>query len=187
MAKTATRQTSEGVIVQVIGPSVDVRFPAGKIPKLYDAIHIEREGADDLVLEVALHIGDNMARCIALSGTDGLVRGMKARDTGNPIHVPVGDQTLGRIFDFNKQITPPGQEVHSVVKLHTVGFYQFTIRVKADKFYREVQKIVVLAHIGGNDIQVGEIIVWIAGYRRRCQRPLDRIGSVIMTTGFAIG
>src|SRR3989338_5771597 len=92
---------NEGTIVQVIGPSVDIRFESEKLPKLFNAIKIEdAERNINLTLEVAQHTGDNIARCIALASTDGLVRGMKAMDTGAPISVPVGDQTLGRIFNL---------------------------------------------------------------------------------------
>lgn len=91
----------EGTVVQVIGPSVDVRFEPEKLPKLLNAIKIEApERGIDLTLEVAQHLGDNLVRCIALASTDGLVRGMKAVDTGAPISVPVGEQTLGRIFNL---------------------------------------------------------------------------------------
>lgn len=90
-----------GTVVQVIGPSVDVRFESEKLPKLLNAIKIEdAERGINLTLEVAQHLGDNVVRCIALATTDGLVRGMKAIDTGAPISVPVGDQTLGRIFNL---------------------------------------------------------------------------------------
>ncbi len=90
-----------GKVVQVIGPSVDVRFEAEKLPKLLNAIKIEDAARNiNLTLEVAQHLGDNVVRCIALATTDGLVRGMKAVDTGAPISVPVGDQTLGRIFNL---------------------------------------------------------------------------------------
>ncbi|OGW86439.1 MAG: F0F1 ATP synthase subunit beta [Omnitrophica bacterium RIFCSPHIGHO2_02_FULL_46_11] len=90
-----------GAIVQIIGPSVDIRFESEKLPKLFNAIKIEdQERKINLTLEVAQHIGDNVVRCIALASTDGLVRGMKAMDTGAPISVPVGDQTLGRIFNL---------------------------------------------------------------------------------------
>ncbi|PIQ85516.1 MAG: F0F1 ATP synthase subunit beta [Candidatus Omnitrophica bacterium CG11_big_fil_rev_8_21_14_0_20_45_26] len=90
-----------GKVVQVIGPSVDVQFEAAHLPKLLNAIKIEdTAGKINLTLEVAQHIGDNVVRCIALGTTDGLVRGMKAVDTGSPITVPVGNQTLGRIFNL---------------------------------------------------------------------------------------
>jgi len=90
-----------GSIVQIIGPSVDIRFPADKLPNILNAIRIEDETRGiHLTLEVAQHVGNNTVRCIALDATDGLVRGMKASDTGGPITVPVGKQTLGRIFNL---------------------------------------------------------------------------------------
>ena len=88
-----------GSIVQVMGPVLDIRFPEGKLPKLLSAVTIEREGGM-LTAEVAQLIGDNVARCIAMSSTDGLVRGMEAVDTGSPITVPVGEACLGRIFNL---------------------------------------------------------------------------------------
>jgi len=90
-----------GEVLQVIGPSVDIRFPEHEVPKILNAIRIEdKEKNIDLTLEVAQHIGNDTVRCIALASTDGLVRGMKALDTGNTITVPVGEQTLGRIFNL---------------------------------------------------------------------------------------
>ena len=90
---------AEGQIIQIIGPSVDIRFPENQGPQLLNAIKIVAEGID-LTLEVAQDIGNNTVRCIALGSTDGLVRGMKANDTGSPITVPIGRQTLGRIFNL---------------------------------------------------------------------------------------
>ncbi|MDD5561810.1 MAG: F0F1 ATP synthase subunit beta [Candidatus Omnitrophica bacterium] len=90
---------AEGQIIQIIGPSVDIRFPENQGPQLLNAIKVEREGLS-LTLEVAQDIGNNTVRCIALGSTDGLVRGMKAIDTGSPITVPIGRQTLGRIFNL---------------------------------------------------------------------------------------
>ena len=89
----------EGTVVQVIGPVLDIKFPDGQLPSLLNAIRVEN-GDKSLIVEVAQHIGDNVARCIAMSSTDGLVRGAKAVDTGGPITVPVGDATLGRIFNL---------------------------------------------------------------------------------------
>ncbi len=92
---------SFGKIVQVMGPSVDIQFDAESLPQILNAVEIEDPvRKTKLVLEVAQHIGDNTVRCIALASTDGLVRGLKARDTGAPISVPVGEQTLGRIFNL---------------------------------------------------------------------------------------
>ncbi len=88
-----------GKVVQVMGPSVDIEFTAEHLPSILNAIEIELPGRK-LVLEVAQHVGDNIVRCIALASTDGLVRGMKATDTGASISVPVGEQTLGRVFNL---------------------------------------------------------------------------------------
>ena len=90
---------AEGRVLQIIGPSVDISFPENQGPQLLNAIKI-KENEIDLTLEVAQDIGNNTVRCIALGSTDGLVRGMKAVDTGSPITVPVGRQTLGRIFNL---------------------------------------------------------------------------------------
>jgi F-type H+/Na+-transporting ATPase subunit beta len=90
-----------GKVVQVIGPTVDVAFEAEKLPQIYNAILIEdKEKGIRLTVEVALHVGDNVVRCIAMDSTDGLVRGMPATDTGGPITVPVGEECLGRIFNL---------------------------------------------------------------------------------------
>ena len=88
-----------GKIVQIIGAVVDVRFAKEKLPRLLNAITVDNHGTK-LVLEVAQHIGDDIVRCIAMSSTDGLVRGMDAIDTGAPITVPVGRETLGRMFNL---------------------------------------------------------------------------------------
>ncbi len=90
-----------GTVVQVIGPSVDIRFDADKLPSILNAVKIEHEERKiNLTLEVAQHVGNNTVRCIAMDATDGISRGMKAFDTGAPISVPVGTQTLGRIFNL---------------------------------------------------------------------------------------
>ncbi|KFO66418.1 ATP F0F1 synthase subunit beta [Smithella sp. SCADC] len=92
-----------GKIVQVIGPVVDVSFEEGKLPSILNAISITNpainDQEDNLIIEVALHLGDNVVRCIAMDITDGLVRGMTAKDTGDPIMVPVGKECLGRIVN----------------------------------------------------------------------------------------
>ncbi len=88
-----------GKIVQIIGAVVDVRFAKEHLPRLLNAITVDNHGTK-LVLEVAQHIGDDIVRCIAMSSTDGLVRGMDAVDTGAPIKVPVGKETLGRMFNL---------------------------------------------------------------------------------------
>ena len=92
-------QKNVGTIVQAIGPVLDIRFPNDAMPQLLNAIEIEHDGKK-LVAEVAQHIGDDVVRCIAMSSTDGLQRGVPATDTGSPITVPVGEACLGRIFNL---------------------------------------------------------------------------------------
>lgn len=90
-----------GKIVQVIGPTLDIEFPPENFPDILNAVKIvDKERGIDVTAEVAMQLGDNKVRCIALSSTDGLVRGMEAVDTGAPITVPVGPKTLGRIFNL---------------------------------------------------------------------------------------
>jgi F-type H+/Na+-transporting ATPase subunit beta len=94
----------EGRVVQVAGPTIEIEFPEGHVPKIYNAIHVTSEGYDvpvkiDITAEVAQHIGEGRVRTIAMEPTDGLVRGMKAFDLGQPITIPVGKQTLGRVLN----------------------------------------------------------------------------------------
>ena len=97
--KGAAMSKNTGKIVQVIGPVVDVAFENGDLPQLLTAIEIPLKDSESLVVEVAQHIGDERVRCIAMGGTDGLVRGMEAIDTGSAIRVPVGKEILGRMFN----------------------------------------------------------------------------------------
>ena len=95
---------SEGKIIQVAGPAVDIQFPEGKIPVIHNAVRIVSEGFDvpspiDIIVEVAQHLGESRVRTIALQPTEGLVRGMKATDLGVPVSVPVGKETLGRVLN----------------------------------------------------------------------------------------
>ncbi|MCC7211947.1 MAG: F0F1 ATP synthase subunit beta [Candidatus Brocadia sp.] len=92
---------NKGTIVQVIGPVVDVRYSPGALPAIKNAVHIKDAKANiSVVAEVAQHLGNDTARCIAMSTTDGLMRGMDATDTGMPISVPVGKEVLGRVFNL---------------------------------------------------------------------------------------
>ena len=92
-----------GKIVQVIGPVVDVEFSAGQLPKILNALKLTNpsisDQADNLVLEVAQHLGESTVRTIAMDSTDGLMRGMEVKDTGKPIMMPVGKACLGRILN----------------------------------------------------------------------------------------
>ncbi len=90
---------NKGTVIQVMGPVLDIRFPEGQLPKLLNAIEVSYQDRV-IVAEVAQHIGDNVVRCIAMSSTDGLPRGVEAVDTGAPICVPVGDACLGRVFNL---------------------------------------------------------------------------------------
>ena len=88
-----------GKIVQVIGPVVDIRFPSDHLPSIKNAIMIKGTDGTEMTAEAAQHVGDDIVRCIAMSSTDGLIRGMECIDTGAPIQVPVGDAVLGRMFN----------------------------------------------------------------------------------------
>lgn len=93
------RSTSNGKITQIIGAVLDIKFADGQLPEINEAIRITRTNGEELVVEVAQHLGDDTVRCIAMGPTDGLVRGMDAVATGASISVPVGENTLGRIFN----------------------------------------------------------------------------------------
>ena len=88
-----------GTVTQVIGPVLDIRFADNQLPALLNAIEVPLNGGK-IIAEVAQHIGDNVVRCIAMSSTDGLQRGVQAIDTGAPISVPVGESCLGRVFNL---------------------------------------------------------------------------------------
>ncbi|MDE6852284.1 MAG: F0F1 ATP synthase subunit beta, partial [Lachnospiraceae bacterium] len=88
-----------GKLTQIVSAVIDIKFPEGKLPEINEAIDIPLEDDRKLVVEVAQHLGDDTVRCIAMGPTDGLVRGMEAHATGGPISVPVGEETLGRMFN----------------------------------------------------------------------------------------
>jgi len=111
---------SKGYVTQVMGPVVDVKFEDGQLPEIYEALNVQMEATETaeartLALEVALHLGDNSVRTIAMAGTDGVQRGMVVAGTGNPISVPVGDETLGRIFNVLGEEIDEGEEVPASV------------------------------------------------------------------------
>ena len=101
---------NKGTVTQIMGPVLDIRFPEGALPELLNAIEVPN-GDSCVVAEVAQHIGDNVVRCIAMSSTDGLRRGMVAVDTGAAISVPVGENCLGRVFNLLGQTIDDGQQV----------------------------------------------------------------------------
>ena len=92
-------ELNTGKLTQIIGAVLDIKFPEGKLPEINDAIRVPLNNGGNLVVEVAQHLGDDTVRCIAMGPTDGLVRGMEAEATGGPISVPVGEATLGRMFN----------------------------------------------------------------------------------------
>ena len=113
----------QGKITQIIGAVLDIKFPEGKLPKIYDAIHIAAPDGGVLTAEVAQHLGDDTVRCIAMGPTDGLVRGAEAIATGAPITVPVGEKTLGRIFNvtgdaIDKKPAPEASSIYRSTEKH---------------------------------------------------------------------
>ncbi len=104
-----------GKVLQIIGPVLDIQFEKGKVPDLLNAIEITHEGKT-VVCEVATQVGDDVVRCIAMSSTDGMSRGMEAVDTGKGITVPVGPETLGRIFNLLGEVQDNGPELTGVAR-----------------------------------------------------------------------
>lgn len=134
------KAVNEGRIVQVMGPVVDVEFPEGPLPAIYNAVKITNPHISDkewnLTAEVAQHIGERTVRCIAMDTTDGLVRGMKAIDTGQPIMVPVGREVLGRILNVI------GEPIDELGPIEAKKFYP--IHRPAPSFLEQNTKIEVL-------------------------------------------
>jgi len=114
------QKESRGKITQIISAVLDIKFPEGELPEINDAIKIPLSDGNELTVEVAQHLGDDTVRCIALGPTDGLVRGMEAINTGAPISVPVGENTLGRIFNVLGQPidNKPAPEVDEYDPIH---------------------------------------------------------------------
>jgi F-type H+-transporting ATPase subunit beta len=102
-----------GQIAQILGGVVDVEFPIGELPNVYDALEVPREGKQPLVLEVEKHLGNNWVRCVAMDSTDGLQRNLPVYSTGAPIKVPVGPATLGRVFNVLGRPVDGGQPVRT--------------------------------------------------------------------------
>ncbi len=107
----------KGRIVQILGGVVDVEFPAGELPEIYEALKVDRKEQKPLTLEVQKHLGNNWVRCVAMDTTDGLQRGLPVRATGKPILVPVGPATLGRVFNVL------GEPVDNVGPFSTESYY----------------------------------------------------------------
>src|SRR5688500_19855993 len=95
----SAKKSSTGRIVQIIGPVLDVQFEEGHLPEIYQALSVKRDDGTLVIAEVQQHLGNSWVRAVAMSSTDGLRRGMEAIDTGASITVPVGPETLGRLFN----------------------------------------------------------------------------------------
>ena len=140
-----------GRITQVIGPVVDVEFPPGALPDIYTALSVTNPGIDarqdNLVIEVAQHLGENTARCVAMDSTDGLVRGMPVKSTGAPISVPVGKAVLGRILNVVGEPVDEKGEVKAVRKLpiHRSAPALVDQNVKIEAFETGIKVIDLLA------------------------------------------
>ncbi len=127
-----------GTIVQVMGPVVDVRFPPGQLPDIFTALKISNHGISDeewnLVVEVAQHLGENTVRCIAMDTTDGLRRGQEVKNTGDPIQMPVGPETLGRIINVVGQPVdeqgPVDAKMHYPIHRHPPEFIDQSTEVQ---------------------------------------------------------
>ncbi len=127
-----------GTIKQVMGPVVDVEFPPGQLPPIYTALQVSNpfisDAADNLIIEVAQHLGENTVRAIAMDVTDGLSRGMKVKNTGNPIMMPVGPQTLGRILNVVgepvDEAGPVGATLHYPIHRPPPSFTQQSTQVE---------------------------------------------------------
>jgi F-type H+-transporting ATPase subunit beta len=158
----------EGRVAQVIGPVVDAEFPEGELPEILTALLITNPAIDNtednLVVEVALHLGDNVVRCIAMDVTDGLVRGMKAKNTGKQIVMPVGDPTLGRVINV------VGKPVDGLGSVNATEFYP--IHRHAPEFVEQDTSVRVLE----TGVKVIDLLV-----------PFPRGGKMGMFGGAGVG
>ena len=122
-----------GKITQIIGAVLDIKFTEGNLPEINDAIKVPTRDGKELVVEVSQHLGDDIVRCIAMGSTDGLVRGMDAIATGAPISVPVGENTLGRMFNV---LGNPIDAIHQRVLRHGL-FIEKHLHLKSRQLLRK--------------------------------------------------
>jgi F-type H+-transporting ATPase subunit beta len=157
-----------GKIVQVIGPVVDVAFEEGQLPQIMNAITITNPAINDepenLIVEVAQHLGDNVVRCVAMDITDGLIRGMKATDVGKPITVPVGQECLGRILNV---VGRPVDGLGPVTAKHMMPIHR-----EAPSFLEQDTSV----HVLGTGVKVIDLLV-----------PFPRGGKMGMFGGAGVG
>ena len=141
---------SNGKIVQVIGPVIDVEFPADKIPEIYNALELDEKAGDievRLVAEVQQDLGRNQVRAVAMSSTAGVVRGMSVKDTGGPITVPVGEECLGRVFNLLGEPVDHKGPVHAKERwpIHRAAPKFHTLSVKTEPFETGIKVVDLLA------------------------------------------
>jgi len=134
--QTGSRGITIGKVVQIMGGVVDVEFPKGQLPEVYDAIDVPRSGLQPLVLEVQKHLGENWVRCVAMDTTDGLQRGAPANHVGMPISVPVGQATLGRVINVL------GRPIDGKGEIKASAYYP--IHRQAPSFSEQATKVEVL-------------------------------------------
>src|SRR6266568_78395 len=112
----ATKPASSGEIVQIIGPVLDVQFPEGKLPQIFGALRVTYDDGTPIIAEVQQHMGNNWVRAVSMSSTDGLRRGMKVEDLGGPITAPVGEGTLGRLFNVTGDVIDGKGELKNIAR-----------------------------------------------------------------------
>ena len=134
-----------GKIKQIIGAVVDVHFTDSSLPEIYNALELKRPNGDKLILEVQQHLGEDSVRCIAMDGTEGLVRGMEVVDTGIAIAMPVGDEIKGRLFNVTGDAIDglPQVSKKNGRPIHAKPPY-LKILVLQPKFYLQVLKLLTL-------------------------------------------
>lgn len=144
-----------GKVIQVMGPVVDCRFSSEALPEIYNAIELkDAKRGIELTVEVAQHLGDDIVRCVALASTDGLVRGMDAVDTGGPIMVPVGDETLGRVFNLLGKPIDNGAALSAGTKMMPIhrtppGFDEQSVKVELLQTGLKVVDLLIPFNKGG--------------------------------------
>ena len=158
-----------GKITQVISAVLDIKFPEGHLPEINDAIRIPLKKGGELIVEVAQHLGDDTVRCIALGPTDGLVRGMDAIAMGGPISVPVGEKTLGRLFNVLgepiDEIAPPQTKEHWPIHRKAPSFEEQATSQEMLETGIKVVDLLCPYQKGGNRI------VWRSRCRKNCADP----------------
>lgn len=139
--------TAQGKVTRIIGPVIDAAFPEGHLPAIYNALKITRENGEVLTLEVEQQLSETEVRCIALGSTDGLTRGQAVADTGAPINVPVGDATLGRIFNVVGEVIDEGEPIKNAptLPIHRAAPKLENLETKAEMLETGIKVIDLIA------------------------------------------